>query len=77
MNTHPLSIKSDASGTVYVCQRITVNGAAPLRGVLECPGMFLLPPENDRVFQVIPLGFKIRITADNQEPKQPSFIVLS
>jgi hypothetical protein len=76
MNPHPLSIKSEASGTEYGCQRITVNGALPLGGLLDCPGMFFLPPENDRVFQVIPLGLKIRITDDNQEPKRPSFIVL-
>jgi hypothetical protein len=77
MNPYPLYIKSAASGTEYGCQSIRVNGAMPLTGMLECPGMFYLPPENDRVFQVIPLGFNIRITNDSQEPKQPSFIVLS
>lgn len=76
MNHHPLYIKSDASGTEYGCQRISVNGASPLGGILECPAMFDLPLEEDRVFQVIPLGFKIRITNYNQEPKQISFIVL-
>lgn len=76
MNSHPLFIKSEATDTVYGCQRISVSGAAPLAGMLECPAMFDLPPENDRVLQVIPLGFRIRITNYNQEPKQPTFIVL-
>lgn len=77
MNPNPLYIKSLVTGAEYGCQRISVNGASPLGGTLECPAMFDLPLEEDRVFQVIPLGFTIRITHFNQEPKQPSFIVLS
>jgi hypothetical protein len=76
MNPQSLRIKSIANGTEYGCQWIHVNGALPLIGNLECPGMFDLPAEDDRVFQVMPLGFKIRITDQNKEPKQPSFTVI-
>jgi len=76
MNHHPLSIKSFANNTEYGCQWIHLKGAFPLSGNLECPEMFVLPAEDDRLFEVIPLGFKIRITGQNKEPKQPSFIVV-
>ena len=39
--------------------------------------MFDLLVKDGREFQVLPLGFNIRITHYNDEPKQPSFIVLS
>lgn len=77
MSPDSLHIRSETTDRKYYCQRIHVNGAAPLRGNLECPEMFELPPDDDRVFKVVPLGFNIRITHYNEEPKQPSFIVLS
>ena len=76
MSPDSLHIRSEATGREYYCQWIHVNGAAPLRGNLECPEMFELPPENDRVFEVVSLGFRIRLTHYNEEPKQPSFLVL-
>jgi len=76
MNPQSLRIKSIANGKVYGCQWIHLKGVHPLSGNLECPEMFVLPAEDDRLFEVMPLGFKIRITDQNKEPKQPSFTVI-
>jgi sucrose-6-phosphate hydrolase SacC (GH32 family) len=75
MNPHPLRIRSILNSKEYGCQKITLNGGN-LSGMLECPDMFVLPAEDDRLFEVMPLGFKIRITDQNKEPKQPSFTVI-
>ena len=77
MNTQSLRIKSAANSKEYACQRIFVTGMHPLGGNLECPQMFGLPGADDRLYEVVPLGFNIQITDFNREPKQHSFVVLS
>jgi hypothetical protein len=77
MNPHPLSIISATTRSEYGCQRIYVTGSFPLGGQLECEAIVHLPPANDRIFKVLPLGFIIEIKDDKFESKKPSFIVLS
>ncbi|MBB5353826.1 hypothetical protein HNR46_004090 [Haloferula luteola] len=70
-----LSLKSAKTGTQFACQRIYVTGSYPLGGQLECSGMAQLPPSDDRIFDVQPLGFRIEITGVIFESKKLTYIV--
>ena len=76
MNT-PLRIKSTATGQELPCQRIYVTGVHPLIGQVECPGVAELPSADDREFDVLPLGFRIRFTSAKFESGKASFAVIA
>ncbi|BCX49856.1 hypothetical protein HAHE_37640 [Haloferula helveola] len=77
MTSAALFIRSVDDGTEYACQKLNLIGSHPLGGNLECPQVFDVAGRIGRVFEVVPLGFKIKITPGSAEPKQPTFVVES